>query len=126
MLWIRKFTARDEQQDERYRTGNGKEGKAGRVDLISRSVRLEKHNEIEKHRADESADLVEHLLNAEALAHALLRGGKGHDGVLRGLLYCLAHALDNEQRTRGDPAVLAHKREQRHGKNIKHVAHDGH
>lgn len=126
MLGFGELAARDDQQDDGYRAGDGKKSEAGGIDLIGRSVGLKEHDKIEEHRTDERTDLVKHLLQAEALADALLRGGKGHNCVLRGLFYRLAHALHDEQRARGDPAVLTHEREQRHRDNIKQVTRDGH
>ncbi len=126
VLGVRELPLRHEQQHERDRARNGQHRKARGIDLKRRAVRFEKHHQIQQHRAEERADLVEHLLDAEALADALLRGGKGQDRVLRGLFDGLAHALDDEQRARPDPAVLADERERRHGQHIEHVADDRH
>ena len=127
MLGVGELAARDDQQDDGYRAGDGKKRKTGGIDLIRRSISLEEHDKIEEHRTDERTDLIEHLLQTRALAHTLLRGSKGHDGVLRGFLYRLAHALHDEQSARGDPAVLTNKKgEQRHSHNIEHIARDSH
>ena len=126
VLGIREFPLRHEQQHERDRARNGQHGEARGIDLKRCAVRFEEHHQIQQHRAEKRPDLVEHLLDAEALADALLRGGKGQDGVLRGLFDGLAHTLDDEQRARPDPAVLADERERRHGQHVEHVADDRH
>ena len=126
MLRVRELAARDDKENERYRAGDGQHRKAGGVNFKGRALGLEEHHEVQQHRADERADLVEHLLNAEALADALLRCGKGHDGIFRGLLYRLAHALDDQQHAGRDPAVLADEGESGDGDDIQHVADYGH
>ena len=126
MLGVRELPLRHKQQHERDRTRNSQHGKARGIGLKRRAVGFEEHHQIQQHRAEERTDLVEHLLNAEALADALLRGGKGENGVLRGLFDGLAHALDDEQRARPDPAVLADERERRHSQHVEHIADDRH
>lgn len=126
MLGIRELHAREEQQQDRDRPRNGKHGKAAGINRKGRAVGLKEHHEIEQYRARERTDLVEHLLNTEAPSHALLRGGKGHDRVLRGLLDGLAHALDDEKSAGPHPAVLADERQRGDGQDIEKIAEDRH
>ena len=126
MLWIRELHAREDQQQDRDRSRDGKHGKAAGINRKGRAVGLKEHHEIEQYRARERADLIEHLLNAEAFSHALLRGGEGHDRVLRGLFDGLAHALNDEKSAGPHPAVLADERQRGDGQNIENIAEDRH
>ena len=126
MFWIRELHAREDQQQDRDRSRDGKHGKAAGINRKGRAVGLKEHHEIEQYRARERADLIEHLLNAEAFSHALLRGGEGHDRVLRGLFDGLAHALNDEKSAGPHPAVLADERQRGDGQNIENIAEDRH
>ena len=123
---VRELHAREDQQQDRDRPRNGKHGKAAGIDRKGRAVGLKEHHEVEQHRACERTDLIEHLLNAEAPAHALLRGGEGHDRVLCRLFDGLAHALNDEQSASPYPAVLADECQCGNSQYIEKIAEDGH
>ena len=116
----------NQQQDQRDGPGDGQHRKACGIHLEGGAAGFQQHHHIQQHRPQERADLVQHLLDAEALAHPLLGGGKGHDGVLGGLFDGLAHALDHQQGTGPDPAVFSHQGQGRNRQNVQHIPGDGH
>ena len=126
VLRVGEFPPGHQQQDQRNGPGDRQHGKAGGIHPERGAVGFQQHHHIQQHRPQKRPELVQHLLDAEALAHPLLRGGKGHDGVLCRLFDGLAHALDHQQGTGPDPAVLPHQGQGRHRQHIQHIAHDGH
>src|SRR5574344_954659 len=117
---------RHEQQDNGNCTWNRKYREPSGINLKCRALRLEKHDEIEQYRSKERANLVEYFLNAEAFSSTFLRGSKRHNGILRRFFYGLAHALDNQQSTGGNPSVLTNKCKGRNSHYIQYVPSNGH
>ena len=126
VLRIGELVLGDEEQDQSDGAGDGQDGEGGGVGLKDGAVGLKQHHQVEEHRPQKGADLIQQLLDAEALADPLLGGGEGEDGVLGGFFDGLAHTLDHQESAGPDPAVFTHQGQGRHGNDVQYVAQDGH
>lgn len=126
LVRIREFPFRQDKKKQREQARNQQHGKAEAVTFKRRACRLAEQNGVEKYRTKEGANLVEHFLNAKALAHTFLRCSKRHDGVLGRFLDGFAQSLEYQQDAGGNPAVLTDKGQRRHADDIEHIAENRH
>ena len=115
-----------EQEQEGDAAGNCQHRKTQGIGADGGGIGLTQHHQPQQHRPQKGTDLIQKLLEAEAPPGSLLGRRKGHDGVLGRFFDGLAHALDHQQHTGGNPAVFPHQCQGGDGDDVQHIAQNGH